>query len=47
MPLAKSVLILLGLTAAVSAVNSGIHEKTLRSGTSSSGRTIIISNKEM
>ena len=42
-PLAKSVLILLVLTAAASAANVGIHEKVLGSGTTTS----IISNKEM
>ena len=42
-PLAKSVLIPLGLTAAASAADAGIHKKILRSGT----RTLIISNEEM
>ena len=41
-PLAKSVLILLGLTAAAAA-HVGIHKKILRSGTT----TLIISNDEM
>ena len=39
-PLAKSVLILLGLTAAASAADAGIHKKILGSGTT----TLIISN---
>ena len=43
-PLAKSVLIPLGLTAAVSAVNAGIHKKILGSGDNA---TLIISNYEM
>ena len=42
-PLAKSVLIPLGLTAAASAADAGIHEKILGSGTT----TLIISNHEM
>ena len=41
-PLAKSVLISLGLTAAASAADAGIHKKILGSGT-----TIIMSNDEM
>ena len=40
-PLAKSVLIRLGLTAAASAADAGIHKKILRSGNT----TLIISNK--
>ena len=43
-PLAKSVLIPLGLTAAVSAADAGIHKKILGSGNNT---TLIISNKEM
>ena len=43
-PLAKSVLIPLGLTAASSAVGAGIHKKILGSGNNT---TLIISNKEM
>ena len=43
-PLAKSVLVLLGLTAAASAANTGIHKKKLRSGHHA---TLIISNDEM
>ena len=39
-PLAKSVLIPLGLTAAASAADMGIHKKILGSGTT----TLIISN---
>ena len=42
-PLAKSVLIPLGLTAATSAVDAGIHKKILGSGK----MTTIISNNEM
>ena len=42
-PLAKSVLIPLGLTAAASAADAVIHKKILGSGTT----TLIISNKEM
>ena len=43
-PLAKSVLIPLGLTAAASAADAGIHKKILGSGNNS---TLIISNKDM
>ena len=52
-PLAKSVLISLGLTAAASAADAGIHKKILRSGhhPSDSGldnnTILIISNDEM
>ena len=42
-PLAKSVLIPFGLTAAASAADSGIHKKILGSGNT----TLIISNEEM
>ena len=42
-PLAKCVLISLGLTAAASAADAGIHKKILGSGTA----TLIISNEEM
>ena len=42
-PLAKSVLIPLGLTAAASAADTGIHKKILGSGNT----TLIISNKDM
>ena len=42
-PLAKSVLIPLGLTAAASAADAGIHKKILGSATT----TLIISNDEM
>ena len=42
-PLAKSVLITLELTAAASAADVGMHEKILRSGTT----TLIISNDEV
>ena len=43
-PLAKSVLIPLGLTAAASAADAGIHKKILGSGNKT---TLIISNKDM
>ena len=43
-PLAKSVLIPLGLTAAASAADAGIHKKILGSGNNA---TLIISNKDM
>ena len=50
-PLAKNVLIPLGLTAATSAADAGIHKKTLGSGrhsfTVSHSTTLIISNNEM
>ena len=51
-PLAKSVLIPLGLTAAASAADAGIHKKMLGSGRHSSSAshnttTLIISNKDM
>ena len=42
-PLAKSVLIPLGLTAAAAAADAGIHKKILRSGNNT---TLIISNKD-
>ena len=42
-PLAKSVLIPLGLTSVASAADAGIYEKNLGSGTT----TLIISNEEM
>ena len=45
-PLAKSVLIPLGLTAAASAADAGIHKKILGSG-HSNNTTLIISNDEM
>ena len=44
-PLAKSVLMPLGLTAAESAVDAGIHKKILGSGHNNT--TLIISNDEM
>ena len=44
-PLAKSVLIPLGLTAAVSAADAGIHKKIVGSGHNNT--TLIISNDEM
>ena len=44
-PLDKSVLIPLGLTAAVSAADAGIHERILGSGHNNT--TLIISNDEM
>ena len=43
-PLAKSVLVPLGLTAAASAADAGIHKKILGSGHNT---TLIISNDEM
>ena len=43
-PLAKSVLMPLGLTAAASAADAGIHKKILGSGNNT---TLIISNKDM
>ena len=48
-PLAKSVLILLGLTAAASAADSGIHKKILGYGynTNNNTTTLIISNNEI
>ena len=48
-PLAKSVLIPLGLTTATSAADAGIHKKILGSGTdnSPSSMTLIISNNQM
>ena len=42
-PLAKSILIKLGLTAAAAATDAGIYKKTFQSGTT----TLIISNQEM
>ena len=45
-PLAKSVLIPLGLTAAASAADAGIHKKILRSGHNNT-TILIISNDEM
>ena len=45
-PLAKSVLIPLGLTAAASAADAGIHKKILGSG-HNNNTTLIISNVEM
>ena len=45
-PLAKSVLIPLGLTAAASAADTGIHKKILGSG-NNNNTTFIISNDEM
>ena len=44
-PLAKSVLIPLGLTAAASAADAGMHKKILESG--HNNITLIISNDEM
>ena len=47
-PLAKSVLVPLGLTAAASAADAGIHKKILGSGKANNNNTIlIISNEEM
>ena len=47
-PLAKSVLIPLGLTAAASAADAGIHKKILGSGKANNdNKILIISNDEM
>ena len=46
-PLAKSVLVPLGLTAAALAVDAGIHKKILRSGSDHNNTILIISNDEM
>ena len=46
-PSAKSVLIPLRLTAAVSAADAGIHKKILGSGHNNNTKTLIISNNEM
>ena len=46
-PLAKSVLIPLGLTAAASAADAGIHKKILGSGHPHNNTILIISNDEM
>ena len=46
-PLAKSVLIPLGLTAAASAADAGIHKKILGSGSDHNNTIFIISNDEM
>ena len=46
-PLAKSVLIPLGLTAAASAADAGIHKKILGSGHNNNTTTLIISNDEI
>ena len=46
-PLAKSVLVPLGLTAAASAADSGIHKKVLGSGSDHNNTILIISNDEM
>ena len=48
-PLAKTILILLGLTAAVSAADAGMLKKILGSGSSSGPKTttLVISNDEM
>ena len=45
-PLAKRVLVTLGLTAAASAAEAGIHKKILGSG-HNNNTTLIISNDEM
>ena len=47
LPLAKSVLIPLGLTAAASAADAGIHKKVLGSGHNNTTTTLIISNNEI
>ena len=46
-PLAKSVLVPLGLTAAASAADAGIHKKILGSGSNHNNTILIISNDEM
>ena len=46
-PLAKSVLVPLGLTAAASAADAGIHKKILGSGHNNNATTLIISNNKM
>ena len=47
-PLAKSVLVPLGLTAAASAADAGIHKKILGSGQpNNNNKILIISNDEM
>ena len=46
-PLAKNVLIPLGLTAAASAADAGIHNKILGSGYNNDNITLIISNDEI
>ena len=46
-PLAKSILITLGLTAAASAADAGIHKKILGSSKHDNTTTLIISNDEM
>ena len=46
-PLAKRVLIPLGLTAAASAADTGIHKKILGSGSDKNNTILIISNDEM
>ena len=46
-PLAKSVLIPLGLTAAAPAADAGIHKKVLGSGHNNTTTTLIISNNEI
>ena len=46
-PLAKSVLIPLGLTASASAADAGIHKKILGSGNNNNTTTLTISNNEI
>ena len=46
-PLAKSVLVPLGLTAAASAADAGMHKKILGSGSDHNNTILIISNDEM
>ena len=45
--MARSVLVPLGLTAAASAADAGIHKKILGSGRNKNNTTLIISNDEM
>ena len=46
-PLAKSVLIPLGLTPAASEADAGIHKNILQSGHNNNTTTLIISNNEI
>ena len=46
-PLAKSVLVPLGLTAAASTADAGIHKKFLGSGSNNNNTILIISNNEI
>ena len=46
-PLAKSVLIPLGLTAAVSAADAGIHKKKILGSGHNNTTTLVVSNNEI